>query len=108
MEKHKLPENLEGFTKIDLKIVEPIGDKGWNIQFESNSVNLCNAYSIAIESVAKDLNLKPFHQGGMPNERGWHMWEFWSETDRDEIESIIDTIHQKAEETFNRHRELGI
>lgn len=63
------------------------------------SVRQREAYNDAIVSVLEDASLRVFHQVGAGETDGAQMWEIRTGgIDRDFLEELIPSIHQKAEE----------
>lgn len=98
----KIKNEKEGIKRVELKIVEPRGDKNFMIGFDGKTVDECRAYNWAIETVLKEAKLSPFHQVGVnprgEHEPGYHAWELWQETTRENLEKLLLLIDQKVQE----------
>ncbi|OGY62347.1 MAG: hypothetical protein A2745_02890 [Candidatus Harrisonbacteria bacterium RIFCSPHIGHO2_01_FULL_44_13] len=94
------PENKEVAQKVELRIVEPRGDKNFMIGFEGKSQEECRTYNWAIESVLKKAGLNPFHQvGASPSEQhgpGYHAWEIWKKATKEDLKMLLPEIEQEA------------
>jgi hypothetical protein len=97
------------FAPVELKIKPPLGDKSWMVSFDADSENACQAYNYAIETVAKEARLNPFHQAGVTpfgaNQPGYHAWEFWRKTDEIELQSLLAKIEETAQGWLSRWAE---
>ena len=95
------PEKKEFARKVELKIVEPLGDKNYMIGFEGKSQEECQAYNWAIESVLKKAELSPFHQVGTTpfgqHEPGYHAWEIWKKASKEKLQELLSEIEQAAQ-----------
>ncbi|MBI2552819.1 hypothetical protein HYW17_06000 [Candidatus Uhrbacteria bacterium] len=94
------PENKDVARKIELRIVEPRGDKNFMIGFEGKTKKECLAYNYAIETVLKRANLDPFHQVGVSSgqhEPGYHAWEIWQKATREDLETLLAEIEKEAQ-----------
>lgn len=94
------PENKDVLRKVELRIVEPRGDKNFMIGFECKTEEECRAYNWAIGSVLKKAGLNPFHQVGTSpfgeHEPGYHAWEIWKKATKEDLEVLLAEIEQEA------------
>ncbi len=100
---------FEKFEQVELSIIEPTGDKGAMITFDSQNARQCELYNDAIGMVLEKKGLRPFHQVGGDDEVGYHAWEMWIEEyekNKEEIAKVITEIHKKAKEYFDLNNSL--
>lgn len=96
--------NKEKQKKVELKIIEPHGDKNFMIGFTCRTEKECEAYNLAIRRVLERKGLEPFHQiGGKPdnpNAPGYHAWEIWKrkEVTKEYLERLLPEIEKEAQE----------
>jgi len=94
------PEYKEILSSIELKVVDPVGDKNFMVAFDGKTEAECRAYNNAIAYVLKKEGLRPFHQmGTTPNgqhEPGHHAWEIWSDATREKLEALLPQIETEA------------
>ncbi|HCC22950.1 TPA: hypothetical protein DF272_02115 [Candidatus Falkowbacteria bacterium] len=85
---------------VELRIVEPRGDKNFMIAFECNDRDKVMAYNIAVQIVAKSADLIVFHQVGVnpsgSNDPGYHAWEFKNTVTQNVVEELLAQIHANA------------
>ena len=99
------PENNpENFKKILLEIKEPDALHGLRIIFNETDTKLVTAYNIAIYEICnEENNLSVFHQSGMENDAGYHVWEvLGSAADTQKLSELFSSIHQRAEDTYQK------
>ena len=94
------PEFKEVLSSVELKIVDPVGDKNFMVAFEGKTEAECRAYNNAIAYILKKEGLRPFHQHGTTpsgqNEPGYHAWEIWKEVTRENLEVLLPQIETEA------------
>ncbi len=95
------PERKEAAKKVELKVVEPRGDKNFMIGFEGKTEEECRVYNLAIETVLKRANLSSFHQVGTSSfgqhEPGYHAWEIWKRATKEDLETLLAEIEKEAQ-----------
>src|SRR3989338_89401 len=111
-EPRHLVESAEQFKWLDLTIHEPDtmhGNFGIVVDTKKESESLSEAYNRAVEAVAEEHGLRPFHQSGtggkFPNGPNWHFWEFWKKSSADEVEKLFPLIHERASQNFSELRD---
>lgn len=107
------PENIKNrqeseFKKVELAIMEPRGDKGFMITYDCADKISCKLYNLAIKEILTEAKMSPFLQGGGWSEAGWHAWEVWRDTDKQELEILLVEIQKRAELLFENHKSSGI
>jgi hypothetical protein len=99
--------NKEKQRKVELKIIEPRGDKNFMIGFTCRTEKECEAYNIAIRRVLERKGLTVYHQvGGKPddpNAPGYHKWEIWKRgITKEDLEKLLSEIEQEAQELLKQ------
>lgn len=106
---------LEGSKQLELHVKEPDGiHRNWGITLDTakETKALSSAYNRAIEDVAKSKHIPIFHQmSALPgssnaNAPAKHVWEFWSDINREEIEKLFPEIEVQAQELYPVLKEL--
>ncbi len=92
------------FKKIELKVVDPVMDKGFCITYDCPDRSFCALYNMAIKNVLDKEKMRPFLQSGDWSEAGWHMWEVWQFTDHAQMESFLELIQKEAEDLFEQYK----
>jgi hypothetical protein len=95
--------NKEKLKRIELKIIEPRGDKKFMIGFNCGTKKECEAYNTAIRRVLEKEGLTVYHQvGGKPddpNAPGYHAWEIWKRgVTKEDLEKLLPEIEKEAQE----------
>jgi hypothetical protein len=95
--------NKEKPKKVELKIIEPRGDKNFMIGFTCRTEKECEAYNTAIKIVLERKELELFHQIGSkpdnPNAPGYHGWEIWKrKVTKEDLEKLLPEIDKEAQE----------
>lgn len=98
-------ESGETLEPLQIVILDPEGDKGFMVGFGNSlttykySEKQRDTYNDAIMNVLEDAGLRAFHQVGADEKEGTQMWEIRTGgIDRDFLEKLTPSIHQKAEE----------
>lgn len=97
------PRKEEKSKKVELKIIEPRGDKKFMIGFNCRTKKECEAYNTAIRRVLEKEGLTVYHQvGGRSNDPhapGYHVWEIWKRgITKEDLEKLLPEIKKEAQE----------
>ena len=100
--------NKENLKRIELKIIEPHGDKNFMIGFNCRTKKECEAYNTAIRRVLEKEGLTVYHQvGGRPddpNAPGYHKWEIWERgVTKEDLEGLLSEIEKEAQELLRNN-----
>jgi hypothetical protein len=105
-----MPEkfNNKEKPKVELKIIEPHGDKNFMIGFNRRTKKECEAYNTAIRRVLEREDLTVYHQvGGKPddpNAPGYHAWEIWKKgINKEYLEGLLSEIEKEIQEFLKNH-----
>jgi len=102
------PRKEEKSKKVELKIIEPRGDKKFMIGFNCRTKKECEAYNTAIRRVLEKEGLTVYHQvGGRPddpNAPGYHKWEIWERgVTKEDLEGLLSEIEKEAQELLRNN-----
>ncbi len=101
-------DNRKKPKKVELKIIEPRGDKNFMIGFNCGTKKECEAYNTAIRRVLEKEGLIVYHQvGGKsddPHAPGYHKWEIWKRgITKEDLEKLLPEIEKETQKLLRNN-----
>ncbi len=95
------PSTPESFKEVEITIEDPKMDKGFFVSFNCDDKEMCKHYNRALDKVLTAHNMRPFHQSGSFEGKGYQAWELWVSTNRQALEALIPEIQEQAKADYD-------
>jgi hypothetical protein len=97
----KMNQGPETFSGPELKVVAPKSNSVWKIRFTSENPAEIEAYNYAVGNVLK-LDTLPTTPG-KEEELNCYSWEIHTQTDQEELESLVPQMHKLAQDFLSKN-----